>query len=84
MYDLQEDPFETNNLIFGDGHQETAQQMRRRLFEVLTETGGMQMPLWPDRGGSQNLRNPRGSKAAEFPGELEHPPRRPAVGTPED
>jgi hypothetical protein len=36
------------------------------------------MPIYPDRGGSSNLRSPRGSKAAEFPPELERPPARPA------
>ena len=79
LYDLQEDPLETNNLIFSASTRLIAQQMRQRLFEMLEETGGMHMPLWPDRGGSSNLRNPRGSKAAEFPGELERSPRGPAV-----
>jgi N-acetylglucosamine-6-sulfatase len=53
--------------------------MRKRLFEVLEQTGGMQMPIWPDRGGSSNLRNPSGSKAADFPAEWKRPPRRPPV-----
>jgi len=79
LYDLREDPLETNNLIFSEHGRQIGQQMRQRLFEVLAETGGMHMPLWPDRGGSQNLRNPRGTKAAEFPGELERLPRRPAI-----
>ncbi len=79
LYDLQEDPLETHNLIFSDKHQQIARQMRQRLFEVLEGTGGMQMPIWPDRGGSSNLRNPRGSKAAQFPAELERAPRGPAV-----
>jgi N-acetylglucosamine-6-sulfatase len=79
LYDLQEDPLESNNLIASAQHQQIAQQMRARLFEVLEQTGGMQMPLWPDRGGSQNLRNPKGSKAAEFPDVLKRPPRTPPV-----
>jgi N-acetylglucosamine-6-sulfatase len=79
LYDLQEDPLETNNLIFSEKHQQIAQQMRTRLFEVLEQTGGMQMPLWPDRGGSQNLRNPSGSRSAEFPDMLKRSPRTPAV-----
>ena len=79
LYDLREDPLESHNLIFSEKHQPIIQQMRERLFQVLEETGGMQMPLWPDRGRSQNLRNPRGSKAAEFPEELRRAPRSPAV-----
>lgn len=78
LYDLAEDPLEMKNLIFSPEHQSIAQQMRRRLFEVLTETGGMQMPLWPDRGGSMNLRNPQGSGPAEFPPELRRKPGGPA------
>ena len=34
---------------------------------MLESTGGMTIPLYPDRGGSQNLRNADGSPAAEFP-----------------
>lgn len=79
LYDLKEDPLETNNLIYSEKHQSIAQQLRDRLFQVLEQTAGMQMPIWPDRGRSQNLRNPRASKAAEFPSELERPPGGPAV-----
>ncbi|HPQ14791.1 MAG TPA: sulfatase [Bryobacteraceae bacterium] len=70
LYDLQEDPLESRNLIYSKAHQDIIRQMRQRLFQTLEETGGMQMPIWPDRGTSQNLRNPKGSKAAEFPPEL--------------
>jgi N-acetylglucosamine-6-sulfatase len=79
LYDLQEDPIESHNLIFSAEHRKIAEQMRARLFEVLEQTGGMQMPLWPDRGRTQNLRNPRGSEAAAFPDELKRAPRGPAV-----
>jgi N-acetylglucosamine-6-sulfatase len=53
--------------------------MRARLFQVLEETGGMQMPIWPDRGGTQNLRNPAGSGAAAFPQQLRRLPNAPDV-----
>lgn len=79
LYDLQQDPLESNNLIFSEAHQATINQMRKRLFEVLEETGGMQMPLWPDRGNAQNLRSPKASRSADFPDGLKRPPRRPAV-----
>jgi len=74
LYDLQEDPLETNNLIYSETHQQTVRQMRNRLFEVLEQTGGLQMPIWPDRGNSQNLRNPKASKASDFPSEMKRPP----------
>ena len=76
LYDLQNDPIESHNLIYSEAHQQVVQQMRTRLFEVLQQTSGMQMPLWPDRGGSQNLRNPNGPNAADFPPEMLREPRR--------
>jgi N-acetylglucosamine-6-sulfatase len=79
LYDLEQDPLETTNLIYSEAHQQTIEQMRARLFEILEQSGGMQMPLWPDRGRMQNLRNPQGSKAADFPAELRRPPRTPPV-----
>lgn len=75
LYDLAEDPLESNNLIFSEKHRPIANQMRTRLFEVLEQTGGMQMPIYPDRGGSSNLRHSSRSKAAEFPAQLEREPR---------
>lgn len=70
LYDLQADPLESNNLIFSKEHAAVVRSMNQRLFEVLEQTGGMQMPLYPDRGGQQNLRRKTGSRAAEFPPEL--------------
>jgi N-acetylglucosamine-6-sulfatase len=75
LYDLQEDPLESHNLIFSQQHAGIAGSMRERLFDLLEKTGGMSIPLYPDRGGTSNLRHPRRSKAAEFPPELERPPR---------
>jgi N-acetylglucosamine-6-sulfatase len=40
------------------------------LFETLGSTDGMYIPLYPDRGGQQNLRRRGGSKAAEFPPQI--------------
>lgn len=83
LYDLQEDPLESRNLIFRPELQPVIEQMRGRLFQILEETGGMSMPLYPDRGGSQNRRSPNRSKAAEFPAELERlPAPRPAAAKP--
>ncbi len=48
LYDLQQDPLEGNNLIFSGEHQKLIAQMRTRLFDLLRETGGLNMPLWPD------------------------------------
>jgi N-acetylglucosamine-6-sulfatase len=74
MYDLREDPLETSNLIHSPAHQQEIRQMNRRLFEILQQTGGMQIPLYPDSGGQQSLRNPEKSGAAEFPAEFKRKP----------
>jgi N-acetylglucosamine-6-sulfatase len=80
LYDLKDDPAELHNLIFSPAHQSIAQEMRRKLFETLEKTGGMHMPMYPDRGGQNRLRNPHGSHAADFPEEFYQPPQRGNVG----
>lgn len=45
FYDLQEDPYEMNNLIASPEHQEIIKQMAEDLYNWLEETGGMQIPL---------------------------------------
>jgi N-acetylglucosamine-6-sulfatase len=70
LYDLQNDPGETRNLVFSEEHQSIARQMNERLFTMLKETGGLYIPLQPDRGQSQNLRREAGAKQATFPPEL--------------
>ncbi|MBI4892051.1 MAG: sulfatase [Acidobacteria bacterium] len=76
LYDLQEDPLESRNLIFSEKHQPVIRQMRARLFELLEQTGGMNIPMQPDRGNQQNLRSPNRQRSAEFPAELKLPPAR--------
>ena len=85
LYDIQADPLETRNLITSPQHQEAAREMNQKLFETLAATGGMYIPLYPDRGRQQNLRLRRGSGPAAFPSHLmrEKPPARDApVGDP--
>jgi N-acetylglucosamine-6-sulfatase len=79
LYDLQADPLESNNLIFSREHQPVVRQMNQQLYAMLDETGGMYIPLFPDRGQQNDLRNPNGSKAAEFPPELVHFPAKKPV-----
>jgi N-acetylglucosamine-6-sulfatase len=70
LYDLERDPGETKNLIFDTDYRPVAQAMRQKLFATLQATGGMFIPLQPDRGNSNNLRRESGSPAAGFPPEL--------------
>ena len=71
LYDLAEDPLESRNLINDPKHTELVKQMRERLFDVLEQTDGMNIPLQRDRGGQSNLRSAEKSKAAEFPASIE-------------
>jgi N-acetylglucosamine-6-sulfatase len=67
LYDLQTDPLESSNLIFSEAHQTIVKQMNEQLFDILRQTQGLYIPLYPDRGGSNRLRRKGGSKEAEFP-----------------
>jgi N-acetylglucosamine-6-sulfatase len=67
LYDLKADPLESRNLIDSSQHQDVVKQFREQLFNILSRTGGMYIPLYPARYGQQNKRRESGSKAAEFP-----------------
>ncbi len=67
LYDLREDPGETQNLIADPAFADTVEEMNRRLFEILEETTGMDLPLLEDRGTKFLHRREDGSPAAEFP-----------------
>ena len=70
LYDIRSDPQETRNLIFSPEHKPLAEKLNKELFAQLAATGGMYIPLQPDRGGSQNLRRIGGSRPAGFPAYL--------------
>ena len=76
LYDLEEDPLESRNLINSEKYKPVVDQMRKRLFDILEETGGMNIPLQRDKGGQSNLRSPDKSKAAEFPDDFKKKPPR--------
>ncbi len=70
LYDMQEDPLESRNLIFSPQHAEIIKEMRERLFDILEETGGLNIPMQRDAGGQSNKRNPNRDGAAQFPPEM--------------
>jgi N-acetylglucosamine-6-sulfatase len=72
LYDLRADPGETTNLLYDPAYRDTARQMEDRLYTMMGELGGMDIPLNQPSGGSQNKRlGPRGGKqAADFPDPL--------------
>jgi N-acetylglucosamine-6-sulfatase len=70
LYDLQEDPLETNNLIFNPERKKTIADLNKRLFDVMEANGAMKIPLFRDSGGQSNKRNANKEGAADFPPEL--------------
>ncbi|WP_341209629.1 sulfatase [uncultured Sphingomonas sp.] len=71
LYDLAEDPHETNNLIARPGHEELAERMSGKLFALLEKTDGMAIPLSADAGVRNALRDPAGPAQAPFPAMLQ-------------
>ena len=69
LYDLKTDPGETNNLINNPDYKTVAKDLENRLYSMLGDAGGMDIPMNQPRGNSQNKRwEERGGKeAAEFP-----------------
>jgi N-acetylglucosamine-6-sulfatase len=74
LYDLQEDPLETNNLISDPERKATIADLNKRLFDIMERGGAMQIPLNRDSGPQSNLRDANGKKAADFPPELKKKP----------
>ncbi|RED19017.1 N-acetylglucosamine-6-sulfatase [Flavobacterium cutihirudinis] len=70
LYDLQQDPYELDNLIDDVKKQDVVKQMNAQLFDILKETGGMYIPLFKDNGTPLNQRYEFGSGSAEFPSNL--------------
>ena len=69
LYDLQADPDETKNLIFSKKHEEVLKRLNTRLFDLLKNSGGLNLRLAPDRGPTFPLRHPDRANRADFPKE---------------
>lgn len=69
LYDLQADPTESKNLIHEPQFAKIAKQMEDRLYEMLGDAGGMDIPMNQPSGNSQNKRwyDRGGQHAADFP-----------------
>ncbi|WP_422354127.1 sulfatase [Roseivirga pacifica] len=53
LYDIENDPWEMNNLIRDPEYKELSKQLRQDLFQWLQETNGMQIPLKTDGNGAR-------------------------------
>jgi len=72
FFDIQADPMEQKNLIRNPSHTKKAKEMENRLYEMMAELGGMDIPMNQPRGNSQNkrLRTREGDRASNFPKSL--------------
>ena len=72
LYDLTTDPGEKKNLISDPAYQSVAKEMEDKLYSMLGEAGGMDIPMNQPQGKSQNKRwaEKGGKHAADFPKSL--------------
>ncbi len=74
LFDIQDDPEEQNNLVHDPGFAAVKKRMQDRLYAMMDELGGMDIPMNPPRGNQQNKRlrsngvhGRGGEQAADFP-----------------
>ncbi len=69
LYDLTVDPTETKNLIYDPDYKSVAKEMEDRLYAMLAEKGGMDIPMNQPSGGINNKRWEKrgGDQASDFP-----------------
>ena len=69
FYDIQADPEEQNNLLHDPAYKSRVKQMEGKLYSMMDELGGMDIPMNMPRGtqNDKRLRSRGGDKAADFP-----------------
>jgi N-acetylglucosamine-6-sulfatase len=67
LFDLEKDPEERVNLINDPDYTDKVTELNTRLFDLLEETGGNEIPVGRDRGTKFLHRKKGGTKAAAFP-----------------
>jgi N-acetylglucosamine-6-sulfatase len=69
LYDLQNDPGETTNLIANPKYNKIVKKMKDNLFAMLADEGGMDIPMNKPKGHMSVLRYRKrgGDQAADFP-----------------
>jgi N-acetylglucosamine-6-sulfatase len=72
LYDLKTDPTESKNLLYDPKFKSVATDMEKRLYAMMEELGGMEIPLNAPIGNSSNkrLKSRGGDEAADFPAAL--------------
>ena len=67
LYDMEADPDERRNLIRSPTHQDVVAAMNNRMFQMLRDSGGMNMPIKQDRGRQFYYRHAERAKPGAFP-----------------
>ena len=72
LYDMTTDPGETKNLINNPEYASVVKEMENKLYAMLGDKGGMDIPMNQPKGRSQNKRwvDRKGDKGADFPAAL--------------
>ena len=80
FFDIQADPMEQKNLIRDPAMKKQVKDMENRLYKMMAELGGMDIPMNQPAGRSQNkrLRSRDGDRSADFPKDLvvDEPPNK--------
>jgi N-acetylglucosamine-6-sulfatase len=69
LYDLKNDPNEKVNLCYNPEYKKIVTEMEAKLYQMMEELGGMEIPMNAPMGNSQNkrLRSRGGQEASDFP-----------------
>lgn len=78
LFDLEKDPEERINLINDPEYAETVERLNQRLFELMEESDGTEMPIMRDRGTKFLHRKAGGEEEAPFPDWFYRKPDAPA------
>jgi len=78
LFDLEKDPEKRINLINDPEYAETVERLNQRLFELMEETDGTEMPIMRDRGTKFLHRKAGGEEEAPFPDWFYRKPDAPA------
>jgi len=69
LYDVQNDPDEMHNLIDQPEYKQLVANLKKRLYDWLDKTGGMQIPLRREVGGRSDKRGPKQVKQYKYYGQ---------------
>ncbi|MEM9364731.1 MAG: sulfatase [Planctomycetota bacterium] len=69
LYDLESDPGEMDNLIDAPEHQPLIEELNKQLWEMMSQSDGMEMPLLKDHGPRFPARDQEKAPQAKFPAE---------------